>query len=464
MPLAAAGQVAVPQGWVPQETMQIPVVCRASGQPSECRLLMSQEQLVRLGLVLAPSDTATSVTKATAVAAAAAASGPIASTMEAASDGGKSGGAKKAATAAAVATDVDAFSTATSRMKADLSVPASPGLAILGLSSDKAQRPGVLREFAASLAQGLSPDGKVTNGVAMDFNPMSLFFRDHLRGGTLYGPRDGEGNRDFLTSNYGTRVLARTTVSVAATKPDDSGASRAAWGVRIGLVDQADPGLYYRSLASCVRRQLAPDVPVEMSLTPQPADLGVCYDEIGKTNPLWAQPSLYAGFGQSWYSSTAKLTDAKGAGKSLWLAGSYDFAGKNGEDTAGGWRVLLQGFYSRRLDDRAKDPDDAAKLVRQDSKEATLRLKAGQATRHFFADYGFRRVRLGDVQKERLRTLSIGAELRLPFSTEESEYWLQFAGLREQGYSDGKARNAVNLSLRFGVPFLELPGPAVDGK
>ncbi|MDR7331710.1 hypothetical protein [Roseateles asaccharophilus] len=436
---AAALAQEVPSGWVVQGRLQgFVIICQAqAANPAdrECKPWLTNEQVAQMA-----QSTQTPA--------------PVVSTTNKTKNETSEKTAAKPTAAKDESPQSELFQQVAAKAKADLTVPASPAFAILGLSPDKVQRPGLIRDFAASLVHGLSPDGKVTDGVAMDFSPMSLFFRDSLRGGTLYGPLESEKHRDLGTRNYLTRVAARTTVSLATTKPDADGAARAAWGVRIGLWDQADPGLYYDIVDRCLKETKVGDLDATDNLDSKPVDLSSCYDAVGKQYPLWAQPSLYAGFGKSWYTGSGALKDATADGKAVWVSGSYGFPGASDDSL----RVLLQGFFSRRLDDRAPDPTDSTRLLRQDSTEASVRLRMGRPTYHAYGEWGRRRVRLGETLTERLRTITFGAEIRLPFSKESSEYWLQIASVRERGFSNGKDRNAVNMSLRFGMPFLEVPG------
>lgn len=56
------------------------------------------------------------------------------------------------------------------------------------------------------------------------------------------------------------RMLARTTLSFGTTNPDASGASRSAFGLRVGLYDSGDPGLYWSRAVDCVS-QITVDPP-----------------------------------------------------------------------------------------------------------------------------------------------------------------------------------------------------------
>ncbi|MDB5755791.1 MAG: hypothetical protein JWR56_2219, partial [Massilia sp.] len=113
----------------------------------------------------------------------------------------------------------------------DLSVPSSPAMAVLGMSGTEIQRPAFPRDFAASLVRGLDKDGKAKNALAIDIVPVALFFPQALIGGKRY------------EDSYWMRLKARTTVSLAAAQIESNKpASQLAAGIRLGLVDYADPG------------------------------------------------------------------------------------------------------------------------------------------------------------------------------------------------------------------------------
>lgn len=358
-----------------------------------------------------------------------------------------------------------AFDMITEYAKVDLSVPGSPAFNVLGINPDKVQRPGSIREFATSITRGLGPDGKFTNGLALDFSPVSVFAKTLIQGGDGYAPAvaDGEFPSDLAGHGYVKRVFARTTVSFATTEQDANGAARSAWGLRMGLIDYGDPGLYWQFTAKCLRSTPMPTLRGGRNLDPTPADtsLDACNpltNPIAMRRPLWAQPALYVGYGQSWYSKSGAVTDHAPDAKAAWLSFSIGHAALMKTDASSDWRVLLQLYANRRLDDRVPDPNDATALLRQDSGEGTLRLRFGKDTWHGYVEHGRRRVRLGDDTREKLRVTAFGAEFKLKFLSDET--WLQLASVREQGFADGKDKTGLTVSFKFGVPLLELPGTA----
>lgn len=357
----------------------------------------------------------------------------------------------------------DAFQQISNYAEADISAPSSVAASILGISTDSAQRPGTIRDFLGTVARGLGPDGKTVNALAIDVSPVSLFFKSQIRGGNTYAPKPGSD----LSPGWLTRVAARTTVSLGSTAPDSNGATRSALGLRVGLLDWGDPGLYADVTANCVRALNHPAIPPGHGLDPKPFDMSSCDPTRNVALSLWAKPALYLAYGQSWYSKSGSLTDHAPDVKQLWLTYSQGFTGQSLPGTsriatkselATSLRVLGQLTLGRRLDDRTTDPGDATHLLSQDSTQIIARLRAGMTNWHTFAELGHNRVRLGNDTTENLRHTAFGAEFKVGYLGDDS--WLQLATVRERGFLDGKDHSGVTLNFRIGAPTLPLPGPA----
>jgi hypothetical protein len=357
----------------------------------------------------------------------------------------------------------DAFQQVSNYAEVDISAPSSVAESILGISTDSAQRPGTIRDFLGSVARGLGPDGKPVNALAIDVSPVSLFFKSHIRGGDSYAPVPmNDFSRGWLT-----RVAARTTVSLGSTAPDSNGATRSALGLRVGILDWGDPGLYADETANCVRALDHPAVPAGRSLDPKPFDMSSCDPTRNVALSLWAKPALYLAYGQSWYSKSGSLTDRAPDVKQFWLTYSQGLTGQsipgatriaNKSDLSSSLRVLGQLTFGRRLDDRTADPNDATHLISQNSTQLIARLRAGMTNWHTFAEYGRNRVTLGNDTTENLRHTAFGAEFKVGYLGDDS--WLQLATVRERGFLDGKDHSGVTLNFRIGAPTMPLPGPA----
>lgn len=357
---------------------------------------------------------------------------------------------------------VDAFQQVSNYAEVDQSVPSSVAESILGISTSSAQRPGTIQDFAGSLVRGLGQDGKQTNAIAIDISPATVFFKSSIRGGDTYAPVEGN---DF-SSGWGTRVLARTTVSLGSTAADSNGATRSAWGVRVGLLDWGDPGLYARETSKCVQSLDHPPIPAGKGLDPTVFDLSSCDPNKNQALSLWAKPALYVAYGQSWYSQSGSLTDHAPDVKQFWMTYSQGLSGQSMPGTsrienktalASSLRVLGQLSFGRRMDDRTPDPNNASALLSQNSTQLIGRLRAGMSNWHTFAELGRSHVTLGNSTTENLRHTAFGAEAKVGFLGDDS--WVQLATVREQGYSDGKDHTGITLNFRIGSPALALPGP-----
>ena len=332
------------------------------------------------------------------------------------------------------------FAQALAALQVDLSVPASPAFAVLGLSPADVQRPGTVRMLAASLARGFDDNGRAKAGAAVDFAPMLVFGRNAIRGGAAYA------------SSHWLQILTRTTVSYGTTEGDDGGASKQAWGVRIGVFDFGDPGLQYEPLTSCLKNLPKTPVPPGPTGQPLPADEeqrvadAVTACELDKG--LWAKPALYVGFGEARYSGDRRWTGTTPAAKAWWATYSHGMA------TDGRPSLLFQLHAGRMRDDRVVDPDDDSQLLRQDTRRLIGRLTAGQDKWRAFAELGRKRVAIAGSASDRVRHAGLGAEFKL-----QDDLWLQIGTVREAGFADGSSRQVVTSGLRFGTePLFTTPG------
>jgi hypothetical protein len=338
----------------------------------------------------------------------------------------------------------------------DLSVPSSPAMAVLGISGTEIQRPAFPRDFASTLVRGFDKDGKAKNALAIDIVPVALFFPQALIGGKLY------------EENYWMRLKARTTVSLAAAQIESSKpASQLATGIRLGLIDYADPGLYWRATRECVNQAIAKIGIASGKTLEDTTDVAGAVAAANKCTgdkvvaDLWAKPALYAGYAQGWYSSTGSVKDATGSAKALWTSFSVGIPRSKAQRDSGAdyMRVLLQLYLARKLDDRTKNPAGGDELVREDRSEAIARLRFGKEKWHAFIDGGIARVTTAGLARERIRRLGLGVEYQL-----RDDLWLVVGSVTERGYAGGD-RNLVNTGLRFGqVPKAQFGLPGAKGE
>lgn len=343
-----------------------------------------------------------------------------------------------------------------STLAVDLSVPSSPAMAVLGMSGTEVQRPAFPRDFAASLVRGFDKDGKAKNALAIDIVPVALFFPQALIGGRLY------------EDSYWMRLKARTTLSLAAAQVESSAsASQLAAGIRVGLVDYADPGLYWRAARACVDKAVAMvGIPIGRNVD----DVAAVADAVSAANKcvvgadaadLWAKPALYAGYAQGWYSESGAIKDAGRSARALWASFSVGLPHRAAAGDAGAGRVraLLQLHLARKLDERAPAPAGTELLVREDRSEAIVRLRVGKEKWHAFIDGGLARVTSAGLASERIRRIGLGVEFQL-----RDDLWLVAGSVTEKGFAGGE-RNLVNTGLRFGqVPKAQFGLPGAKGE
>jgi hypothetical protein len=326
------------------------------------------------------------------------------------------------------------------------------------------------------LIRALGEDGKLVNGVAVDANPLLLLAPRVVTAGTGYagGTPDSPDESDLNWTNYPKRLFTRTTLSLATTGADATGSSRSAFGLRVGIIDQADPGLFYARTVKCLKETPAPALPPGRTSgsKPPPPGLEECLQgqrrDLETKRPLWARFSLYAGYGQSWYSQTSALTDQAPDVKTFWLTSSYGLlapASIKEEEAQDSMRWLVQGYLERKINNRVTDPDDANALIRRDSTQAILRLKGGDGNKHMFLEAGKTRAKLASSVTENVTHAAFGAEFNLgklfgSTGTSGMETWVQLASVQERGFADGNKKSGVTLNFKFGAPFLDLPGSA----
>lgn len=461
LPVGVAAQP-VPAGFKLVGVIQGPVTIACQDPPP---VDPAQRQCIVLAMPgLAPttaeSPSPAPMSATTTAAAASTSVGAVAEPQAAAKPEAPSSSAGGTTAGASGKTETDkksAFDKLADYAQLDLSVPNSPAFAVLGITPDKVQRPGTINDFATSLIRGLGKDGKPVSGFAVDMSPASVLFKQYITGGTDYG--NANSTSDLKFTNYWKRLLARSTVSLATTSAEATGASRSAWGVRVGIYDQGDPGLYWEATAKCLRETPMARLEGRKNLDPKPAGNGLdkCNPLTNEVmdRPLWAQPAVYVGYGKSWYSQSGALTDRAPNVAAYWVSGSYGmFAGKP-KDEVGAFRFLLQGYLGKKVNDRSPDANDATKLLREDSNDTAIRLKLGKEKWHTFLESGRGRVRLGDQIRENRYHTSIGAEFKLGFG---ENLWVQVASVSERGFSNGKSNSGVTMNFKFGAPFLELPG------
>lgn len=177
---------------------------------------------------------------------------------------------------------------------------------MLGVTAGDINQPVTPKDLAAFVAKGTDLTGKVKEGVSVQFSPANLFFPGALIGGSTY------------EQSLWMQLIARTSIELATSKSDDTRiGQQLAASVTLGLIDGADPRLFWAPLDDCARKAMR-----AVALPPKPlplmsaaelkdwqasqgkavAEAKVCYTAYrnanDKINAMWAKPRWYVGYGK----------------------------------------------------------------------------------------------------------------------------------------------------------------------
>lgn len=336
----------------------------------------------------------------------------------------------------------------------------SPGLTALGVTAGDFNQPVTPKDLAAFVARGTDLSGKVKEGVAVQFSPVNLFFPGVLVGGRRY------------EDSFWMQLAARTQLELATSKSDDERiGQQVAASVTLGLVDGADPRLFWAPLDDCARRAMKagglPPRPEPM-MTPEElkawkdsqaravAAAKDCYAAYREANDklaaMWARPRWYAGYAKGWQTGeSGRLRDGRGGPEMFWTSFSYGLY-----KAESGVKTLFQLAASRRTGLQVKDPKDDTRLANEDRTDLSLRLKFARDRWSVFTDAGLARVNTAGVMSEGVRRYGYGAEFRL-----SDTLWLVLGSVTERGFVGGDKRTLLNTGLRFGQsdkPLFGQPG------
>lgn len=299
----------------------------------------------------------------------------------------------------------------------DLTVPDSPALVILGLSSEKVVRPSVPKDLATTLLNGVDQHGNLQSGLAVDFAPLFLFAGNSLEYSDYH-------------DHTRTQILGRTQVSFATTKgaSDSDKSVRAGVGVRSTLWDRGDPRLDDGpgGLVECLNAIKVP-VPDRVVATPDARQawedeqakvlrpkVQACHAASAKR--LWNASSLAIGIVPAFQSPTGESRDFKYAGAAVWAA----LALKLSTSAANFGQFVVQGRYRNK--EMVPDKDNKGSFFEQDSGGVGLRLVLGEPVRALVieSEIGRQSPQNGDATNS--FTLSAGGQLKL-----SDDLWLSAA-------------------------------------
>ncbi len=211
---------------------------------------------------------------------------------------------------------------------ADFSVPESPAFTALGVAPQTVSRPAAPSTFATSLLNAVDDQGKLQNGLAIDFTPY-LVFQGYKLTITQYRERSSAGEWR--------RILAHTNVSFATTKRTDSDTTqRLSSGVHFTVFDFGDPRMdtelldCYEQAALDILTLLSPpsprldaDKPTITSM--KSAAVAACAVEAAKRNRN--RSSWIIAAAPIWVTPTGEVNDLKSDGGAIWTSLAYGFDG-----------------------------------------------------------------------------------------------------------------------------------------
>jgi hypothetical protein len=327
----------------------------------------------------------------------------------------------------------------------DLAVPDSPAFAILGLSPETIARPASPRELATTLLNGVDQRGNLQSGVAIDLAPLFLFAGNSL-------------TFDDYKRQFGTRLFARTQVSVATAKGagERDKAVRAALGVKTTLWDAGDPRLDETLVACLDNIRVAPPA---AALVDQDAIDAWIAKATRERRPLveqchqqfkarrWNASSFAVGVAPSWHSPGGRWGDFRSGGAAVWSSLAVGLSRTEQFESPAGvvpverpfGQVIVQIRY--RSHELVPNRNVTGTFFEQDSFGAGARLLVGSADRAAVVETDFARQMPEDGDSTSGGRLSLGAQLKLTTGV-----WLSLAIGANRGGSPNEERSAFVLS------------------
>jgi hypothetical protein len=316
-------------------------------------------------------------------------------------------------------------------------IPEAPAFIFLGATPAEVQRPSTPRSLATSLVSGISADGMVQQGFALDVAPWSLV-------PSLRIPLEQ------YQGNPGSFLLANTQLSFATVrKPGDDGSTDLSLGLRMTLWDKSDP-MADRAFTDSLRRLLVTQCAAVVE-GPEAQDSVALLECGSRVNREYREQWRNGGNSGRWNRSSFALASAIGTrmdqsrfdrhrwlGWSAWASGAFPLTGSG--------QVLAQ----LRYDDRS--PVEGAATVR------TIRYGAraflgGAAVNAFLEVVGVDRIEAPASADEGNTQWSGGLEFRAG-----DQLWLS-TGLGNVGQEESD-RAVVIAGLRWNV----LDAPRFGGR
>lgn len=340
----------------------------------------------------------------------------------------------------------------------DLAVPDSPGLLIVGLSSESVIRPTTPRKLGMAVLQGRNEDGTPKQGFALDFAPAKLF-------------DPGMSKEEYRDSPMVARPLWNSQISVGVGQPlsDTDKSSRIGLGLSTVLwrSEKSDP-LRNPEHSACLSKALAADLPDRPDVasisagSPDPAasapkaaaapakpasaapdsppktTLKECRDQLAKDT--WNPTALMFGWATSRVSGRDPAVLPDGSPKGYWLSFNYGF-----ENIPSLQKFLQFTVSYRRLrEEIIADPNDKTKFVSQDSNLVGTKLYGRTDIANLFIEASRKRSTIVGRDSERANLFVFGAERKIT-----DNMWLTLAMGSKRG---GTATNPtyVTTGIKFG--------------
>jgi hypothetical protein len=257
--------------------------------------------------------------------------------------------------------------------KLDFAVPEAAAFVGMGVAPEQVLRPGVPRDFAASILNGLDPQGNFQTGIAVETMPYLLLAAPYI------------SMHEYRT-NYWQRFFTRMQLSFGTAKgiKDEDESTRLGLGLRLTFFDLGDPRM--SDQLDQAFKGTARMVPPPTSITPEGlADYQKRVDEETRRLQTAWRPLQDDFRAQNWNRSRGDLAiapsfikmkdqDIEWDGLSVWSSLAYGFDKLRGPLRDNAYLV----FHVRyKQGEHIPIPDEDNEFFRQDSLLLGTRLQFG---------------------------------------------------------------------------------------
>ena len=355
-------------------------------------------------------------------------------------------------------------------------VPVSPAFSVLGVIADKALEPKTPDELAASLLNGVDPNGNFQTGIAIDTSPYMLW-----KGPTV--------TLNKYQNSYATRLLARTQLSIATTKGEDS--DDESQRLAIGLIltpwadNKADPRLNkkwieciqgniqeaYAKIATNLQRprplrpgeiegpehkqwksdakKILDEVRTERAKAKALNDTvaqGTTTCEVNREDArkqAWEGSAWTIGLAPSWFSKSGDLDDLDSTGIAAWTSLSYSFSdtGVAGIENLG--KAIIHARY--RTDEKIAIQNANGQFFDRDSFALSLRWQFGRPRLNFSLEGSL----VGADNEGREDDTFYEFNAKAKYNIQDSNIWLTGAIGTTSEKDDGESTARFSLDWAF---------------